>query len=562
MSTTPVQARGMLSLASTTLANGHEVIASGGHDKLLRLWGATAPERQGQVNRALQLLDEQQAPGSVFSLAWMPQSGSSSSPLLLSGGGTEREARLWRLRSVQAAQIAATDAITQTSAEVVAVLPGHTGWVRSVACSPGMAPLAFSVGCCFVKCWQLTSSKQRFTAGCIDTGVRSTSNSKPDKVEDQGDSSIRVKHIGDVSAHGDILCIAVCAVNECIDDSAVVRPAPYARLFAGVIDGRIAVWEISAAQSRRAKVSATSLPSADEGAAPMLEIRATGSHSAHAGRITALQCLRITAATAAGAASAACSQHHSCSKEQGRTRGGSSRSSNSGIASTVEGGGKLTRAATEDVLVSVGHDGFIRCWAVDTTVSTVSASTPLRLLAEAMLTAKISERALCLAVSPQRPLPQQSGTLDDSNIADANNDTSGSSNRTSRTSTSSSASSSGTSTTTGSQVSDSGDGNHHSSCNDNGLHASFCDARALVGMSNGDIVIVDICTHALTAALQTADAAAAATALVSDAHGGLKVLTRRRRHEAAVTAVVFGGGGSLGVSGATDGTLECWSLPT
>ena len=213
--------RGVLSLAEVTVA-GRPVSASGGHDRTIRFW-------EQSCNSSLALIGQVECPGSVFSLAAAEQSDT-----LLSGGGTERQAKLWDLRPSNSSNSRTTSDVI---AECVASMGDHTGWVRDVLSFQGYL---FTVGCNYVNVWQFTA----------ESGLQS---------------------LGDLEVRGDITSLTGLLWPE--DGQPM--------LYCSTNDGRIHSWGIQPAAEWK-----SSARKAGRLLAGRVEYR--GSFAAHADRITGL----------------------------------------------------------------------------------------------------------------------------------------------------------------------------------------------------------------------------------------------------------------------------------
>lgn len=133
----------LLCIATVPLPSGKTAICTGGFDDYVRVWEFSAPD----VIEPIDGVSPQQPPnvaevcklgghvGPVFSLEHLGGGRVSS------GGGTDRAARIWDLSSAEGG---AGDAVVE--------LPGHTGWVRSLACDKG-GEHVYSIGCNFIKVW-------------------------------------------------------------------------------------------------------------------------------------------------------------------------------------------------------------------------------------------------------------------------------------------------------------------------------------------------------------------------------------------------------------------------
>jgi WD40 repeat protein len=232
----------VLSLASCNV-EGRAVLASGSHDKIIRFWDLREHDTPQPIGSVTSL------PGSVFSLS--DATALDGAEQLLSGGGIEREVRLWQLKWERPNKLSAT---------CTAVLGSHTGWVRAVMCAQSTV---FSVGCNYIKMWRSSSSsRSRSSSGSTACSVR------------------ELRHFRDLEVRGDILALAVA-------------PAPASMLFAATVDGRLHSWKLQTAQ--QASLNCASSASA---ALPLkLAVpEYCGSVQGHRDRITAMACRHVNSA--------------------------------------------------------------------------------------------------------------------------------------------------------------------------------------------------------------------------------------------------------------------------
>jgi WD40 repeat protein len=232
----------VVSLASCSV-EGRTVLVSGSHDKSMRFWDLRVHDLTPQPIGSVHSL-----PGSVFSLA--DATALHGAEQLLSGGGIEREVRLWHLKWGRPNKLSAT---------CTAVLSSHTGWVRAVMCAQSTV---FSVGCNYIKMWRSSSSSRS----------RSSSGST---------AGSELQHFCDLEVCGDILALAVA-------------PAPASMLFAATVDGRLHSWKLQTApQASRNFDSSSSAALPSKLAVPEY----CGSVQGHRDRITAMACRLVNSAS-------------------------------------------------------------------------------------------------------------------------------------------------------------------------------------------------------------------------------------------------------------------------